>query len=393
MNNKKTLDTRKFYGLLLLSGLFLMSGMQFAFAHGTVTSPASRVWNCYLENPENPTSAACIAAVASHGSQPLYDWNEINQGNADGNHTAVVPDGNLPSGGRPDKYGGMDQVRTDWVATPVTPGAFTVTWTNSAPHATAYYDVYITNADWTPDQPLTWSSLTLLVRTDPSPAEATVDIPVTLPARTGKHIIYSVWQRSDSPEAFYSTSDVDFGTVLPVELGAFEAEVSGKNDVELTWTTFSETNSAFFAVEHSTDGINFTETGKIPARGTTTETQYYNFTDYAAANGKNYYRLRETNLDGTFAYSRIKTVTITSDDVITVYPTVTRDFIQINLQKSTEDEIPFRILDLTGKRVQAAAVKAGTDFLRFSVGDLPRGTYFIRFELNGSVITKQFMKM
>jgi len=68
-------------------------------------------------------------------------------------------DGNLASAGRPDKYGGWDQVRDDWVTTSVTPGPFTVKWSLSTPHATLYYDVYITKADWTPDQPLTWDNL------------------------------------------------------------------------------------------------------------------------------------------------------------------------------------------------------------------------------------------
>jgi len=189
----------------------LITTAQFAFSHGTVTSPPSRIWNCYKENPENPTSAPCISAVASHGTQALYDWNEINQGNANGNHVNYVQDGHLASGGRPDKYGGMDQVRSDWVATPVSPGPYTITWTISAPHATSYFDVYITHENWTPAQPLTWDNLTRLVRTPQSSATNEIDILVTLPVRTGKHVIYSVWQRSDSPEAFYSTSDIDFG--------------------------------------------------------------------------------------------------------------------------------------------------------------------------------------
>lgn len=196
----------KVIGLLLVIVFFPDS---FLFSHGTVISPPSRVWTCYRENPENPTSAACIAAVASHGTQPLYDWNEINQGNADGNHTQFVPDGELASGGR-QKYGGMDQVRSDWVATSVMPGPTAIVWKNTAPHATAYYDVYITKESWRSDQALHWDDLELLVRTNPSPAETEVSIPVTLPPRVGRHVIYSVWQRSDSPEAFYSTSDVIF---------------------------------------------------------------------------------------------------------------------------------------------------------------------------------------
>lgn len=201
----------------LLCTVILFAVFQPVSPHGTVTSPPSRIWNCYQENPESPDSPACIAAVASHGTQPLYDWNEINQANADSDHMQFVMDGNLPSGGRPDKYGGMDQVRSDWVATPVVPGPFTVTWTNTAPHATAYYEVYITKDGWDPDQPLTWSDLELLVRTAPSGAADSVDIPVTLPVRTGKHVIYSIWQRSDSPEAFYATSDIDFDATLSID--------------------------------------------------------------------------------------------------------------------------------------------------------------------------------
>ena len=182
-----------------------------AFSHGTVTSPPSRVWICYQESPESPDSPACVASVAQYGTQHLYDWNAIRQGEANENHTAVIPNGTLASGGNPAIYGGMDQVRSDWVKTSVAPGPYTVTWTNSAPHATEYYEVYITNEDWTPDQPLRWDNITLLVQTPFSPAEASVDIPVVLPNRTGHHVIYSIWQRADSPEAFYSASDVDFG--------------------------------------------------------------------------------------------------------------------------------------------------------------------------------------
>jgi len=197
--------------------ILLITIIQPAFPHGTVTSPVSRIYNCWQENPENPESSPCIAAVISHGTQPLYDWNEINQANANGEHELYVFDGNLASGGWPEKYGGMDQITTEWVATPVSPGPFTITWTNTAPHATEYYDVYITKESWTPDQPLTWDSLELLAHTDPSPAASSVDIPVILPVRTGKHVIYSIWQRSDSPEAFYSTSDIDFDGVLSID--------------------------------------------------------------------------------------------------------------------------------------------------------------------------------
>ena len=197
---------------LAVCAALVLAPLQPLLSHGTVTSPPSRVWICFQEDPESPDSPACEAAIIGWGTQAFYDWSEVARMDAGGMHRAIIDDGNLASAGRPDKYGGLDQVRNDWVSTPVKPGPFTVTWTNSAPHKTLYYDVYITKASWTPDQPLTWDSLERLVRTGPRDAAATDNIDVVLPPRTGKHVIYSVWQRSLTPEAFYSTSDVDFGS-------------------------------------------------------------------------------------------------------------------------------------------------------------------------------------
>lgn len=52
---------------------------QAAHAHGSMETPPSRVYGCFLEGPENPKSAACKAAVAAGGTQALYDWNGVNQ--------------------------------------------------------------------------------------------------------------------------------------------------------------------------------------------------------------------------------------------------------------------------------------------------------------------------
>ncbi|SEK47205.1 Por secretion system C-terminal sorting domain-containing protein [Aquimarina amphilecti] len=227
---------KKCFAPLILCIALIFPSIQTIFSHGTVTSPPSRVWICFQENPESPDSPACIDAVAIYGTQALYDWNEVARMDANGMHQAIIADGNLASAGRPDKYGGLDQVRDDWIATPVTPGPFTVTWTNSAPHQTLYYRVYITKESWTPDQPLTWDSLELLVETEPREASATDNIDVVLPARTGKHVIYSIWQRSLTEEAFYSTSDVDFGQTTepkpPVALFTSDNGRCGGPDVE-----------------------------------------------------------------------------------------------------------------------------------------------------------------
>ncbi|MEV6975636.1 lytic polysaccharide monooxygenase [Kitasatospora sp. NPDC093806] len=200
-------------------------GIGAAGAHGTVTNPVSRIAACYAEGPENPKSQICKDLVALSGTQPLYDWNEVNIANADGHHQALIPDGKLCSANR-DKYKALDLPRADWPASPVTSGKVDFKFRVTAPHQ-GNQTIYITKQSWNPTQPLKWSDL------DPVPV---AQVPTSrtsdngyyyysgnLPQRTGRQLLYMVWQRTDSPEAFYSCSDIDFGGKAAVDGGAVQA--------------------------------------------------------------------------------------------------------------------------------------------------------------------------
>ncbi|WP_328656720.1 lytic polysaccharide monooxygenase auxiliary activity family 9 protein [Streptomyces sp. NBC_00334] len=184
-----------------------------ASAHGSMGDPVSRVSQCHAEGPENPKSAACKAAVAAGGTQALYDWNGIRIGNAAGKHRELIPDGKLCSANDP-AFKGMDLARADWPATSVSSGAYTFKYRVTAPHK-GTFKVYVTKPGYDPAQPLGWGDLDLsapvATATDPVASGGFYTFSGTLPERSGKHLLYAVWQRSDSPEAFYSCSDVSFG--------------------------------------------------------------------------------------------------------------------------------------------------------------------------------------
>ncbi|MFD8756193.1 lytic polysaccharide monooxygenase [Kitasatospora sp. NPDC059577] len=185
-----------------------------ASAHGTMTNPVSRIAACYAEGPEHPVSQVCKDLVAASGTQPLYDWNEVNIANAAGNSQTLIPDGKLCSANR-DKYAALDWPRTDWPATAVKAGAFTFQFRTTAPHI-GTQTVYITKPGYDPTKPLKWSDLdstpVAKVQVDRTATNGYYTYAGTLPQRTGRQVLYTVWQRSDSPEAFYSCSDVDFGS-------------------------------------------------------------------------------------------------------------------------------------------------------------------------------------
>ncbi|MDQ0388637.1 chitin-binding protein [Streptomyces sp. DSM 42143] len=184
-----------------------------ASAHGSMGDPVSRVSQCHAEGPENPKSDACKAAVAAGGTQALYDWNGIRIGNAAGKHQELIPDGKLCSANDP-AFKGMDLARADWPATGVSSGSYTFKYRVTAPHK-GTFKVYITKPGYDPAKPLGWGDLDLsapvATATDPAASGGFYTFSGTLPERSGKHLLYAVWQRSDSPEAFYSCSDVSFG--------------------------------------------------------------------------------------------------------------------------------------------------------------------------------------
>ncbi|THA52661.1 lytic polysaccharide monooxygenase [Streptomyces sp. A1136] len=183
-----------------------------AAAHGSMTDPVSRVAACYAEGPESPRSAACKAAVAAGGAQAFYDWNAVNIANAAGNHRALIPNGQLCSAGN-DKYRGLDLARADWPASALTSGPHTFRYKGTAPHK-GTFELYVTKDGYDPTKPLKWSDLEpepFAKVTDPGMRGGDYVFSGTVPKKSGRHLIYSIWQRSDSPEAFYTCSDVVFG--------------------------------------------------------------------------------------------------------------------------------------------------------------------------------------
>ncbi|RZU77253.1 chitin-binding protein [Micromonospora kangleipakensis] len=209
---RRALTVAAIGGIPILACLALVSQ---AGAHGSMQSPVSRTYACFLEGPESPDTDACRAAVAAGGTQALYDWNEVNIADAAGRHRQLIPDGHLCSANR-DKYRGFDLARADWPATALPSGdTWTFAYRATAPHR-GTFELYVTRDGYDPTRPLRWADLELFhTATDPALTDGAYRMTARLPHRAGRHLVYSIWQRSDSPEAFYTCSDVTFGQVTP----------------------------------------------------------------------------------------------------------------------------------------------------------------------------------
>lgn len=198
------------------------------YSHGTVSDPVSRVRAIYLEGPDSPDTQAAQAAIALAGASQYYTWNQVSQNVPNYNdaifntsYASVIPDGKLASGNNVGPSGlnfsGMDLVSNDWdwPATTMTAGAYTINWLATAPHDPSFFKVWITKADYDHKTPLAWGKLEFLGKFDQTQYAKdglNYQIPVTIPARTGRHVLYVAWQRIDPVgEVFFSASDLIFG--------------------------------------------------------------------------------------------------------------------------------------------------------------------------------------
>jgi len=169
---------------------------------------------------------------------------------------------------------------------------------------------------------------------------------------------------------------------LPVVLTAFTASAVANRDAQLAWSTASESNSAYFDIERSFDGASFAKVGRVAAQGTTALASSYAFTDAAVASratGAVYYRLRQVDLDGTAAYSPVRTVAFTkvATVALSLFPNPAQLATSLDLRPlPATGTYQVQLLDATGRLVRAASLSGGL-VQPLDLHDLATGTYHV----------------
>ncbi len=181
-------------------------------------------------------------------------------------------------------------------------------------------------------------------------------------------------------------------TVIPIEWLSFSGE-KVKNRVNLTWSTASEHNNKGFDVERSADGKTFETVGFVKGQGSSAATQHYDFADTPPQyNGDIvYYRLKQTDTDGAFSYS--KTLSFIRDAAADwfVFPNPSKSDIFIKSNKNTRTPVSIELTDLLGRTLKQRFVDDfnGADGIHQSLEDLPNGLYFLKITSNNSILLTQ----
>ncbi|MFI6484801.1 lytic polysaccharide monooxygenase [Nonomuraea sp. NPDC050663] len=215
---------RRFAALAAALIVILLTQSTPAVAHGVSMFPGGRTFLCWKDGLRDngqiiAYNPACAAAIAANGTTPLYNWFAVLRSDAGGRTVGFIPDGQICSGGTggPYDFTGYNAARTDWPTTHLTSGAnIQFRFSNWAAHP-GTFRLYVTKNGWNPSSPLAWGDLESFASvTNPpqsgGPGELNYyywngQLP---PGKTGRHIIYIQWVRSDSNENFFSCSDVVF---------------------------------------------------------------------------------------------------------------------------------------------------------------------------------------
>jgi len=161
--------------------------------------------------------------------------------------------------------------------------------------------------------------------------------------------------------------------LLPVSLKSFTA-VKVDQQVQLTWTTASEQNNLGFEVQGSSDGTNFTAIGFVNGNGTTTQENTYHFTDQSPFAGKNYYRLKQIDIDNRASYSSIRSIEMDKDQQrIQLFPNPSRSLITITNIK-TGDQMS--VFNSQGNLILRKIASSGQESI--SVEKLAAGVYMLQ---------------
>lgn len=185
-------------------------------------------------------------------------------------------------------------------------------------------------------------------------------------------------------------------TPLPVELTYFTANAL-KDRVELKWITMSEINNAYFNIERSSDGINFQVIGKVKGAGSSTVELNYDFDDMHPLSGTSYYRLTQTDYDGTESSGRVVAVHYNTNQKFecNIFPNPASDHLYFNITSpSNQNEIEILIYDEPGKLMKKiiAPINAGLSDFEISLSDFANGIYFISVKSGDNFFNSKVVK-
>lgn len=176
---------------------------------------------------------------------------------------------------------------------------------------------------------------------------------------------------------------------LPIVLLNFSADVINNSQVELNWQTASEINNNYFTVERSLNGIDWEIISIIDGAGNSSSLLSYSTIDKSPFKGVSYYRLKQTDFDGQFEYSRIRTVSFNGIDNFELFPNPANN--RIIISRSETDLTRIMIYNTLGQDVTwlTKQINENDDQVVIDLSKLDSGIYYLKTKTSSSKFYKK----
>lgn len=184
--------------------------------------------------------------------------------------------------------------------------------------------------------------------------------------------------------------------VLPVDFLDLSATPDG-NKVLIAWSTATERNNSHFTIQRSQDGAIFKDLGEVKGKGSTNTASHYNFTDEGAPGGMLYYRIKQTDFNGSSRYSPIVVVNHAgkfSFEINKLFPSPANDFITVDLSSDEKADASVTVLDAHAKPVAnfTRQLGLGDNVFTLDVKEFAKGLHYLVIEKGDVKTVKRFTK-
>ncbi len=195
---------------------------------------------------------------------------------------------------------------------------------------------------------------------------------------------YTLCDKAAKPTCKTITDYVIVATILPAD-GLELKAVRSNNKILVSWSTLTEQNTNYFAVDQSNDGVNFSQIGKVAAAGSSNAKKEYSLYTTDQQLSATYFRVKLVDIDGKEKYSNVVTVR-SQKAFIALYPTpaTTTLYVKLGNLKGAQQ---IAILDLQGKQLQQETVQVDnvSTTLTLDVSSLPAGVYVLKINNESGV--------
>lgn len=186
----------------------------------------------------------------------------------------------------------------------------------------------------------------------------------------------------------FTLGNTDDTSPLPVELLNFEVILQGSQTV-VRWTTSSELNNDFFTVQKSADAEQWNEVTVVEGAGNSKSEQNYQIIDNQPLTGVSYYRLKQTDFDGNFEYSKIVSVNFEGAQGLVVSPNPSSGVFTLENHQLKSQQI--RLYNSLGQVFQ---VESEIDYLntQINISSFPSGFYILQIMEGNSIRSVRIVK-